>query len=194
MLHQMIIPSLTTRLATITHSLIRLPLHWSLRMQFWGVIWCLDLTGSLISRLSYWDIKVGMVHWTKGEFFFVMTSQSILVNPSLGLGPTKQEHKLFTCLNDLHDEVAQDCDQELVIMSFHVVKRWRLQAEIPSVKADLSEQVCTPKHTEEAPYWAPFFKLSRGLSLPPNLTLNSYTTRANSRVMTHVCTHDPWHT
>ena len=38
MLHQMIIPSLTTRLATITHSLIRLPLHWSLRMQFWGVI------------------------------------------------------------------------------------------------------------------------------------------------------------
>ena len=52
-----------------------------------------------------------------------MTSQSILVNPSLGLGPTKQEHELFTCLNDLHDEVAQDCDQELVIMSFHVVKR-----------------------------------------------------------------------
>ena len=59
----------------------------------------------------------------KRRKFVVMTSQSILVNPSLGLGPTEQEHALLTFLNDLHDEVAQDCDQELVIKSFNVVKR-----------------------------------------------------------------------
>lgn len=47
--------------SSLTHLLGSLNLHWSLRMQFWGVIWCLDLTGS-ISSLA-WIIEMSKWEW-----------------------------------------------------------------------------------------------------------------------------------